>query len=134
MWALIRKLQQDSSTSDTFSWKNDLLWYKYRLYLCKNSQLKQKILMELHTSPLGGHSGFLKTYHRVKKEFFGMALKRIFRSLWQNAWFANKIKLKQLRHRVYYNLYPFQANVGRRFQWILSQVYPSLRERASSWW
>ena len=24
--------------------------------------------MELHTSPLGGHSGFLKTYHRVKKE------------------------------------------------------------------
>jgi len=26
--------------------------------------------MELHTSPLRGHSGFLKTYHRVKKEFF----------------------------------------------------------------
>ena len=70
MWAIIRKLQQDSSTSDTFSWKNDSLWYKDRLYLCKNSQLKQKIHMELHTSPLGGHSGFLKTYHRVKKEFF----------------------------------------------------------------
>ena len=51
VWALIRKLQQDSSTSDTFSWKNYSLWYKDRLYLCKNSQLKQKILMELHTSP-----------------------------------------------------------------------------------
>jgi len=70
VWALIHKLQQDTITSDTFSWKNDLLWYKYRLYLCKNSQLKQKILMELHTSPLGGHSIFLKTYHKVKKEFF----------------------------------------------------------------
>jgi hypothetical protein len=55
VWALIRKLRQDSSTSDTFSWKNDSLWYKDRKYLCKNSQLKQKILMELHTSPLGGH-------------------------------------------------------------------------------
>eukprot|EP00253_Pinus_taeda_P011086 PITA_11086 len=55
---------------DTFSWKNDSLWYKDRIYLSKNSQLKHKILMELHTSPLGGHSGFLKTYHRVKKEFF----------------------------------------------------------------
>ena len=64
IWALIRKLQQDSGTSNTFSWKNDSLWYKDCLYLCKNSQLKQKILMELHTSPLGGHSGFLKTYHR----------------------------------------------------------------------
>ena len=73
--ALIRNLQQDSSTSDTFSWQNDSLWYKDRLYLCKNSQLKQKILMELHTSPLGGHSGFLKTYHRVKKEFFWDGLK-----------------------------------------------------------
>ena len=70
VWALIRNLQQDSITSDTFSWQNDSLWYKDRLYLFKNSQLKQNILMELHTSPLGGHSGVLKTYHRFKKEFF----------------------------------------------------------------
>jgi hypothetical protein len=31
--------------------------------------------LELHTSPVGGHSGFLKTYHRVKKDFFGDGLK-----------------------------------------------------------
>src|ERR1700729_4478687 len=29
VWALIRKLQQDFSTSDTFSQQNDSLWYKY---------------------------------------------------------------------------------------------------------
>ena len=75
VWTLIQKLQQDPSTSDAFSWKNDSLWYKDRLYLCKNSQIKQKILLKLHTSPLGGHSGFLKTYHRVKKEFFWDGLK-----------------------------------------------------------
>src|SRR6202044_2319651 len=74
-WENDKELQQDSNISDTFSLKNDSLWYKDRLYLCKNSQLKQKILMELHTSPLGGHSGFLKTYHRVKKEFFWDGLK-----------------------------------------------------------
>ena len=45
------------------------------IYLCKNSKFKQKILRELHTSPLGGHSGFLKTYHRVKKDFFWDGLK-----------------------------------------------------------
>ena len=75
MWTPIQKLQQDPSTCDTFSWKNDSLWYKDRLYICKNSKLKQNILLELHTSPLGGHSGFLKTYHRVKKEFFWDGLK-----------------------------------------------------------
>jgi hypothetical protein len=31
--------------------------------------------LELHTSPVGGHSRFLKTYHRVKKEFFWDGLK-----------------------------------------------------------
>ena len=120
VWTLIQNLQQDPSTSDTFSCKNDSLWYKDRLYICNNSQLKQNILLELHTSPLGGHSRFLKTYHRVKKNFFGMALNMIFKILLQNVWFSNKIKLRQLRPWEFYNLYPFQVNVGRRFQWILS--------------
>ena len=75
VWTLIQNLQQDPSTSDTFSWKNDSLWYKYCLYLCRNSKLKQNILFELHTYPLEGHLGFLKTYHRVKKEFFWDGLK-----------------------------------------------------------
>jgi hypothetical protein len=75
VWTLIERLQQDSGASNTFTWKNDSLWYKDRLYLCKNSQLKQKVLLELHTSPVGGHSGFLKTYHRVNKDFFWDGLK-----------------------------------------------------------
>ena len=37
VWALIQKLQQDSSMSDTFNWQNDSLWYKDHLCLCKNS-------------------------------------------------------------------------------------------------
>jgi hypothetical protein len=75
VWTLIQRLQQDSNASDTFTWKNDSLWYKDCLYLCKNSQLKQKVVLELHTSPVGGHLGFLKTYHRVKKDFLGDVFK-----------------------------------------------------------
>jgi hypothetical protein len=120
VWTLIQRLQQDSSASYTFTWKNDSLWYKDHLYFCKKSQLKQKVLLELHTSLVGGHSGFLKTYHRVKKDFFGMALKLMFKGLWQNFWFANKIRWKQLRPQVFYNHYPSQVSVGRRFPWISS--------------
>ena len=75
MWTLIQKLQQDPSTSDTFSWKIDSLWYKDRLYICNNSEVKQKIIWEFHASLLEGHLGFLKTYHRVQKEFFWDGLK-----------------------------------------------------------
>jgi hypothetical protein len=103
VWTLIQKLQQDSNASYTFTWKNDSLWYKDLLYLCKKSQLKKNVLLELHTSSVGEHSGFLKTYHRVKKDFFGMALKLMFKGLWQNFWFANKIRWKQIRSRVFYN-------------------------------
>jgi hypothetical protein len=28
VWTLIQRLQQDSNASDTFTWKNDSLWYK----------------------------------------------------------------------------------------------------------
>ena len=66
----IQKLQQDPSASNTFMWKDDFLWYKDCLYLCKSFQLKQKVLLEFQSSPIGGHSCFLKTYHMVKKYFF----------------------------------------------------------------
>ena len=51
VWTLIQNLQQDFSTSDTFSWKKDSLWYKDRLYLCNNSQLNKIFLLESHTPP-----------------------------------------------------------------------------------
>ena len=52
----IQKIQKDPYVLGNFVWKNDSLWYKDFLYICKNSQLKQKVLLELHTSSIGGHS------------------------------------------------------------------------------
>ena len=70
VWKLIKRLQQDPSTFDTFSWKNDSLWHKHRLYICNNSQLKQKILLELHSSPLGGDLGIFKNLPHSEDFFF----------------------------------------------------------------
>ena len=75
IWTFIQKLQQDPNASNTFRWKDDLLWYKGRLYLGKSSQLKKKVLSEFHSSLIGGPSSFLKNYHGVNKEFFGDDLK-----------------------------------------------------------
>ena len=75
IWTFIQKLQQNPDASNTFRWKDEFLWYKDHLYVGKSSQLKQKVLSKFHSSPIGGHSGFLKTYHRVKKDFFGDGLK-----------------------------------------------------------
>ena len=82
IWTFIQKLQQDPSASNTFRWKDDMLRYKDRVYLGKSSQLNKKVLSEFHSSSIGGHSGFLKTYHRVKKDFFWMVLKLMFKFFW----------------------------------------------------
>jgi hypothetical protein len=128
VWTLIQRLQQDSSASDTFTWKNDSLWYKDRLYLCKKYQLKQKLLLELHTSPVGGHSGFLKTCHRVKKEFFWDGLKIYVQRFVEECLVFQQNKVEKIKPRVFYNHYPSQFNIGRRFPWISSQGYRSLKE------
>jgi hypothetical protein len=57
-----------------------------------------------------------------------MALKLMFKGLWKNVWFANKIRWKQLRPQVFYNHYPSQVITGRRFPWISSHGYQSLKE------
>jgi hypothetical protein len=97
VWTRIQRLQQESSASDTFAWKNDSLWYKDCLYLCKNFQLKQKILLELHTSLVGGHLGFLKTYHRVNKEFFWDGLKTDVQRFVKECFFFQQNKVEKIK-------------------------------------
>jgi hypothetical protein len=53
-----------------FEWKNDILWYKGRIYLSPNSIFKTKVLQEFHDSPATGHVGFFKTYYNVCQSFF----------------------------------------------------------------
>ena len=37
--------------------------------------MKVAVLHQVHDSPLGGHSGFLKTLHRVKRDFYWPGLR-----------------------------------------------------------
>jgi len=67
---LILKLQHDRQAATGFSWHNEDFYYKGRLYLSKQWALKSKVLFEFHSSPIVGHSGFIKTYERVKRSFF----------------------------------------------------------------
>jgi hypothetical protein len=67
---IIQTIQEDLNSLYEFVWKNDFLWYLDHLYLCKNSQLKHKVHLELHTYSIGGHSRFLKNYHKINTDFF----------------------------------------------------------------
>jgi len=82
--------------------------------------------MELHTSPLGGHSRFLKTYHMVKKDYFWDGLKLDIQKFVAECQ-QNKVETIKTPRLLQHLSIPSQH--WKRIQWILSQVYPSLKER-----
>jgi hypothetical protein len=77
---LIKQLQSSAPAPTGYSWLHDELRYKGRLYLSKKSKLKSMVLSELHATPTTGHSGFTKTYDRVKRSFFLDGMKQDIRN------------------------------------------------------
>jgi hypothetical protein len=69
---LIQQLQSNYPVSPGYSWLNDELRYKVRLYLSKQSKLKSTVLSKLHATPTAGHSGFTKTMTGSNVLFSGM--------------------------------------------------------------
>ena len=76
IFLLIQKLQNKAQAPPGYSWLQDELRYKGRVYLSKQSKLKSMVLSELHATPTVGHSGFTKTYDRVKRSFFWDGMKQ----------------------------------------------------------
>ena len=67
--------REDSSTSPIgFSLQNGLLLYKDKIFLSASS-LKPLVLQYVHDNLIGGHSKYLKTLHRVKRDFFWKGMK-----------------------------------------------------------
>jgi hypothetical protein len=50
--------------------KDQLIYYKQRLYVPDDSQIKTTILQEQHDIPISGHLGIAKTLEKVKRLFY----------------------------------------------------------------
>ena len=74
-WLLLTSLSSSPSNSSNFSLQNGLILYKYKVFLSSSSPLKSLVLQHMHNSPVGGHSGYLKTLYRVKQDFFRKGMK-----------------------------------------------------------
>lgn len=50
------------------------LFYQNGLVIPKTSAYITKLLQEYHDSVMGGHSGDLKSYHRLAREWYWMGM------------------------------------------------------------
>ena len=55
--------------------QNGLLLYRGKIYLGTCDALKAAVMQQVHDSPLKGHSRFLKTLHRVQRDFYWPGLR-----------------------------------------------------------
>ena len=73
---LIQRLQEDLNCPQGYTWQGDTLRYKSCLVLTPTSALKPRILIEMHSSSLVGHSRFHKTYALARCSFFWVGMKK----------------------------------------------------------
>ena len=73
--ALLAQLAASPDSRPPFSLVQGVIRYKNRLWLGSNKPMQLKIMIVLHSSPLGGHSGAPATYGKIKALFFWPGMK-----------------------------------------------------------
>ena len=70
------ELRGGNTQDDRYKVVDDIIYYKNKIFLVPESKLKQKILKEVHDSPMVGHPSFHKTYRSLRERFSWKGLKR----------------------------------------------------------
>lgn len=69
--ALLQKYQATIDLASKFSVHNGLVYYQGRLFIPAECDLREKLLTEFHSSPIGDHSGGRATIARLTTSFHG---------------------------------------------------------------
>ena len=78
--ARMEKLALDPNSEPHYTMKDGILRYKGRVWTGNDAMVQQHLINSLHSSAVGGHSGFHATYNRIKRLF---------------AWHGMKAQIKQ---------------------------------------
>lgn len=69
------EIQDGLIHDDRYRIVDDIIYYKNRIYLVPESQLKEKIMQASHSSLLAGHPRYIKTYMKIRERFTWKGLK-----------------------------------------------------------
>ncbi|KAK1685027.1 hypothetical protein QYE76_045875 [Lolium multiflorum] len=95
--ALLQELSLSSPNKNGYSLQQGLIRYKDRLWLGNNTEAHQAILLSLHNSGIGGHSGFLATYQIIKELFAWPKMKEHVRQYVQQCTVCQQAKSENVR-------------------------------------
>lgn len=70
------EVESKTKTHLGFSVQDGRLLYKGRIVIPQGSRVKATILNEYHNSPVGGHSGDVKTYLRIASDWYWAGMRK----------------------------------------------------------
>jgi hypothetical protein len=85
-----------SSPNGNYALHKGLIRYKGRIWIGRNSKLQLDLLHAMHSSPIGGHSGFHATYHHIKHLFAWPRMKNQIRTFVANCSVCQQAKSERV--------------------------------------
>jgi hypothetical protein len=73
---LIKQFQQGALDIGKYQFHQGLLFYKGCIHLGGFEEFQQQVLQHFHSHPLAGHMGAMKSYSRLKKEFYWSGMRK----------------------------------------------------------
>ncbi|XP_062100900.1 uncharacterized protein LOC133806828 [Humulus lupulus] len=107
-----RELEQGKQIAG-FSLSQQRLLYKGRLILSSSSALLPHFLREYHCSSIGGHSGELRTYHRLKGDVYWVGMKAKILEFVRSCDVCQRNKYLAMSPGDYYSLFRCRHRFGR---------------------
>lgn len=95
---LLTKACVNTDPACKFQLKDGLLRYQGRLWVGNNADVQLQIMQALHSSAVGGHSGFQVTYSRIRKLFAWPGMKQSIRDFVANCTVCAQAKPEHVRY------------------------------------
>uniref|UniRef100_A0A8R7P4B6 Reverse transcriptase domain-containing protein n=1 Tax=Triticum urartu TaxID=4572 RepID=A0A8R7P4B6_TRIUA len=95
---MLDKAKQGIALKGPFQVTNGLIRYKGRVWLGQNKEAQNKVLHELHSGALGGHSGVQATYNRIIRLFAWPKLKQAVKKFVGNCAICKQAKPEHVKY------------------------------------
>lgn len=122
---LLTELTLTGSNDRGFTLSDGIIKYKNRIWLGNHTEAHQAVLLALHSSGLGGHSGITATYNKIIALFAWSQIKKSVQDYIHNCEVCARLNLNIADYLVSCNLFQYQLTVGIPLVSISSMGYPN---------
>ena len=115
---VLLKLAMGADALPDYSYNQGILRFKGRVWIGADSELRQRLVSCFHDSSLGGHSGNLGTYQRIKSYLYWPGMKKEVEQYVQSCEVCKRRKNEIAPIQVCCSHWPYLTKLGNKFLWI----------------